>query len=301
VHPTRAPNGTPCKRVTYRGQEAPGTLVWVVVHPYLAGAYRRGMEPGTRLTLAYCSRTCAATAVSTRFALCPSMAIKFYQIEPGMTLLDIHSVAVGNSSLRQLGCWEVLVISVDKEQMRAMVKWNGNPPRLYFARELEKLYRVGKEPKRYRDQQARRLRSGGVQPAVAQVTPPHAHPSLLGDRELTPEERAAHDEDPRPGVWAGEHGADLCKLTQEETDGLIRSELALNAASKTERADVMRAIGSSGSWLVDPPATVQRGGIDSDPLVRLLAYRAWGNRDQRWFEADAVEQRAVALQKRVSL
>jgi hypothetical protein len=115
-------NGTPCKMVTCRGQDAHGTRVWVVVHPYLAGAYRRGMEPGTRLTLAYCSRTCAATAVRTRFALRPSMAIKFYQIEPGMTLLDIHSVAVGNSSLRQLGCWEVLGISVDKEQMRAMVK-----------------------------------------------------------------------------------------------------------------------------------------------------------------------------------
>ena len=31
-------------------------------------------------------------------------------------------------------------------------------------------------------------------------------------------------------------------------------------------------------------ATRQRGGIDSDPMVRLLAYRAWGDRDRTWFE-----------------
>ena len=28
----------------------------------------------------------------------------------------------------------------------------------------------------------------------------------------------------------------------------------------------------------------QRGGIHSDPLVRLLAYRKWANRDRAWFE-----------------
>jgi hypothetical protein len=31
-----------------------------------------------------------------------------------------------------------------------------------------------------------------------------ACPSLFATRDLTPEERAAHDEDPRPGVWAGQ-------------------------------------------------------------------------------------------------
>ena len=107
--------------------------------------------------------------------------------------------------------------------------------------------------------------------------------SLLPDRPLTLEERAAHDEDPRPGVWAGEAGADLRRLTQEETDGLIRSELALEAAALNERSEVRRMIGGSGAWLVDPPATRQRGGIDSDPRVRLIAYRAWGDRDRQWF------------------
>ena len=31
-------------------------------------------------------------------------------------------------------------------------------------------------------------------------------------------------------------------------------------------------------------ATRQRGGIDSDPMVRVLAYRAWKDRDRGWFE-----------------
>jgi hypothetical protein len=42
---------------------------------------------------------------------------------------------------------------------------------------------------------------------------------------LTPEERVAQGEDPRPGVWAGEPGADLRKLTQDQTDALVRCEL----------------------------------------------------------------------------
>jgi hypothetical protein len=34
----------------------------------------------------------------------------------------------------------------------------------------------------------------------------------------------------------------------------------------------------------------QRGGIDSDPLVRLLAFRAWGDRDRYWFEDRGVRR-----------
>jgi hypothetical protein len=38
------------------------------------------------------------------------------------------------------------------------------------------------------------------------------------------------------------------------------------------------------------PAGQQRGGIDSDPLVRLLAWRAWGDRDRQWFEERGVRK-----------
>jgi hypothetical protein len=84
------------------------------------------------------------------------MAIKFEKIEPGMTLLDIHSEPMGNTTMRELGCWEVKIISVDHEERTAMVSWNHNAPRKWFERNLTKLYREGKEPKRYRDQVERR-------------------------------------------------------------------------------------------------------------------------------------------------
>lgn len=88
------------------------------------------------------------------------MAIKFEKIEPGMTLLDIHSEQMGNTTIRQLGCWDVKVISVDKEKRSALVSWNGNPSRVWYQRQLERLYREDKEPKRYRDQQERRKNGG---------------------------------------------------------------------------------------------------------------------------------------------
>jgi hypothetical protein len=119
--------------------------------------------------------------------------------------------------------------------------------------------------------------------------------SLLPTRDLTPDERSAHDELPRPGVWAGEGGADLRALTQDETDGLIRRMLYA-AAAPGEHDELVAAVGMPRGILVlaPPPgrkaAHSQRGGIDSDPLVRLLAYRAWGDRDQRWFELRGVRK-----------
>ena len=109
--------------------------------------------------------------------------------------------------------------------------------------------------------------------------------SLLPDRPLTPEERAAHDDEPRPGVWAGESGADLRALTQEETDALIRAELWHNVPP-AEQLELKGVIGELQRVLVaagkakEIQISAQRGGIDSDPLVRLLAYRAWGDRDR---------------------
>lgn len=117
-------------------------------------------------------------------------------------------------------------------------------------------------------------------------------PSLLPDRPLTPEEIVARSEDPRPGVWAGEASADLRGLTQEQTDVLIRFELINFASHPGERDDVLAVVGSH-TWLdrvlgKDAIAQSQRGGIDSDPMVRLLAFRAWGDRDRRWFELRGV-------------
>jgi hypothetical protein len=112
--------------------------------------------------------------------------------------------------------------------------------------------------------------------------------SLL-DRPETPEDREAERDEPRPGVWAGEPRADLRALTQDETDLLIRRELVASASS----ADVMNVIAAVGGVVEMPPwhspvPRCQRGGIDSDPLVRVLARRAWGDRDREWFELRGV-------------
>lgn len=83
------------------------------------------------------------------------MAIKFSKIMPGMTLLDIHSVRAGNTTMRRLGKWPVTIVSVDPQAETAIVHWNGNPPSIWTKAKLERLYT--KEPKKYRDQKARGL------------------------------------------------------------------------------------------------------------------------------------------------
>jgi len=85
------------------------------------------------------------------------MAIKFDKVESGMVLLDIHRERVGNTTFQALGCWNVRVISVDKNARTAMCSWNGNPPRRYYERDFRRLYT--KPTKAYLDQCERR-RSG---------------------------------------------------------------------------------------------------------------------------------------------
>lgn len=68
------------------------------------------------------------------------MAVKFDKITPGMTLLDIHSHLMGNTTMRELGCWSVLVVSIDAKARTAMCQWNGNPARIYFESDFKRLY-----------------------------------------------------------------------------------------------------------------------------------------------------------------
>lgn len=122
-------------------------------------------------------------------------------------------------------------------------------------------------------------------------------------------ERTAIADAERPGSWFGEDGADGRMLTQEATDMLIRDELWREVAPTTspaEREELLGILGAPQVVLLPSPlrstrsdpdltdrfhvANVQRGGIDSDPLVRLLAFRAWGHRDRRWFEDRGVRQ-----------
>lgn len=82
------------------------------------------------------------------------MAIKFEKIEPGMTLADVHRHRMGNTAMSRWGLWYVQIVSIDKAQRSAMVRWNGNAPEKWYARDLEKLYREDRLPKKYTEQRA---------------------------------------------------------------------------------------------------------------------------------------------------
>lgn len=135
--------------------------------------------------------------------------------------------------------------------------------------------------------------------------------SLLDERDLTAAERAAIADEPRPGVWIEEHDtpADLVgdvlvqrlgdgrTLTQHETDLLVVRELWNDAPHASAQQDALRP--AVVAWLKpsmvrltgdERVAHQQRGGIHSDQLVRLLAYRAWGERDRQWFDTLHVGQ-----------
>jgi hypothetical protein len=117
-------------------------------------------------------------------------------------------------------------------------------------------------------------------------------PSLLADRPLTDDERVVRDESPRPGTLHGDSARDVVRwmFTQDETDALIRVEL-LSCVRPSERDVLIRIVSVPRAMMIylmrrdgrQIVATCQRGGIDTDPLVRVLAFRAWGDRDRWWF------------------
>lgn len=155
--------------------------------------------------------------------------------------------------------------------------------------------------------------------------------SILAERELTDEERAAIADEPRPGVWIEEDRifatinnqniisqrtgraippirpsfdvrGDGRVLTQDEADQLIATELYFTTAAPgfdPSNAELLDIVGEPMDVVImDVPvrsARQQRGGIHSDPLVRLLAFRAWGERDRRWFDIECSDTEALQL------
>ena len=75
------------------------------------------------------------------------MAIKFEKLEVGMRLFDIHRTAMGNTTMTEMGCWEVEIVSVDRIKRTAKVIWNSNPAEEWSAAQLNKLY--AKKPPSY--------------------------------------------------------------------------------------------------------------------------------------------------------
>ena len=65
--------------------------------------------------------------------------MKFDKLEEGMELYSLTTQKMGNTTLRTKAVHPVRVISIDREKRQAMCSWNGNPPRRYFERDIEKL------------------------------------------------------------------------------------------------------------------------------------------------------------------
>lgn len=68
------------------------------------------------------------------------MAIKFEKIQAGMTLYDRHRHGMGNTTMTDLGEWQVRVLRVVGEERKALVSWNGNAEVWWPAHRLSQLY-----------------------------------------------------------------------------------------------------------------------------------------------------------------
>lgn len=64
--------------------------------------------------------------------------MKFEKLKPGMTVYDVHSYRMGNTTMRTLGTWRVRIHSVDAEKRSCMASWNGNAPQRFPEHAIKK-------------------------------------------------------------------------------------------------------------------------------------------------------------------
>ena len=76
------------------------------------------------------------------------MAVKWESVNEGDQLWDVHSQRAGNTKMRRMGSWPVKIISIDHAAGKATVSWNGNAPKTWFRRQVEKLRRKPYEAKK---------------------------------------------------------------------------------------------------------------------------------------------------------
>ena len=74
--------------------------------------------------------------------------VAFNAAKAGDTLYDVHRTKMGNTTMSRMGCWEVRVIEVDKENQRIFASWNYNAPRWMSRRAIERLRRSPYKPRK---------------------------------------------------------------------------------------------------------------------------------------------------------
>ena len=62
------------------------------------------------------------------------MPISINTLKPGDVVFDAHMQTMGNTTMRRLGVWRVIIKEVDVEHETVVASWNGNAPRKYYAR-----------------------------------------------------------------------------------------------------------------------------------------------------------------------
>lgn len=75
------------------------------------------------------------------------MAVSWDAVKAGDVLWDRHRTKMGNTKMRRMGEWTVKIVSIDHAAGRAVVRWNGNPERVYFRRQVERLFRNQMKPR----------------------------------------------------------------------------------------------------------------------------------------------------------
>lgn len=58
--------------------------------------------------------------------------MKFEKLQPGMTVYDVGRTTMGNTTIKTVSVWGVLILSVNAEKRTVEASWNGNPGRTFY-------------------------------------------------------------------------------------------------------------------------------------------------------------------------
>ena len=61
------------------------------------------------------------------------MAVSFDKVNAGDTLWDCRYTKAGNTTMKRWSCWTLYVVSVNREERSAVIRWNGNGERTVYA------------------------------------------------------------------------------------------------------------------------------------------------------------------------
>jgi len=64
--------------------------------------------------------------------------MKIDKLKPGITVYDVHSHKMGNTSMRTMGCWSVRIIETYPDTGTVKASWNSNGAQIYRERTWSK-------------------------------------------------------------------------------------------------------------------------------------------------------------------